>query len=51
MCVFVGGLLVGRAHWSYAQVLLLSVALSTAFLFLLLPLRRRRDTIAPQPIS
>jgi MFS family permease len=45
----VGGLLVGRAHWRYAQVLLLSVALSTAFLFLLLPLRRRGDAYEVRP--
>lgn len=47
----IGGLLVGRAHWSYAQVLLLSVGLSVAFLFLILPLRERKDTPAPQPSS
>lgn len=39
----IGGQLVARAHWSYAQVLLLGAALSAAFLFLLLPLRKRRD--------
>lgn len=38
-----GGLLVGEAHWSYAQAFLLGVGLSVAFLFLLLPMRRQRD--------
>ncbi|WP_224372921.1 MFS transporter [Hyalangium versicolor] len=46
-----GGLLVGKAHWSYAQVFLLGVALSIAFLFLILPLRRQRNSPAPQPTS
>jgi MFS transporter, PAT family, beta-lactamase induction signal transducer AmpG len=45
----IGGLLVGKAHWSYAQAFFLGVALSVAFLFLLLPLRQRKDTPAPQP--
>ena len=45
----IAGLLFGRAHWSYAQVFLLGAALSVAFLFLLLPLRERKDTPAPQP--
>lgn len=46
-----GGLLVGKAHWSYAQAFLLGVALSAAFLFLLLPLRRKEEVPAPQPAS
>jgi MFS transporter, PAT family, beta-lactamase induction signal transducer AmpG len=37
-----GGLLVGEAHWSYAQAFLLGTALSVAFLVLLLPLRGLR---------
>ena len=46
-----GGLLVGKAHWSYAQAFLLGVVLSAAFLFLLLPLRRKEEVPAPQPAS
>jgi len=38
-----GTLLVGEAHWSYAQAFLLGVGLSVAFLFLLLPIRKQRD--------
>jgi MFS transporter, PAT family, beta-lactamase induction signal transducer AmpG len=38
----IGGLLVGAAHWSYAQVFLLGVALSVAFL-VLIPAQRRRE--------
>lgn len=45
----IGGQLVERAHWSYAQVLLLGAALSAAFLFLLLPLRKRRDASETLP--
>jgi MFS family permease len=33
-----GGLLVGQAHWTYAQAFLLAVVLSTLFLLLLRPL-------------
>ncbi|WP_224241549.1 MFS transporter [Hyalangium gracile] len=44
-----GGLLVEKAHWSYAQAFLLGVGLSVAFLFLLLPLRRKADSPTPQP--
>ncbi|MBN1204439.1 MAG: MFS transporter [Myxococcaceae bacterium] len=44
-----GGLLVGQAHWSYAQVFLTGVVLSIAFLFLILPLRQRRDAPASRP--
>jgi MFS family permease len=44
-----GGLLVGEAHWSYAQVFLTGVVLSIAFLFLLLPLRQRRDAPTSRP--
>jgi predicted MFS family arabinose efflux permease len=44
-----GGLLVGEAHWSYAQAFLLGVVLSVAFLFLLLPLRKQRDASEAHP--
>jgi predicted MFS family arabinose efflux permease len=44
-----GGLLVDKAHWSYAQVLLLGAGLSMAFLLLLLPLRQRRDAPDARP--
>ncbi len=44
-----GAQLIEHAHWSYAQVLLLGAALSAAFLFLLLPLRRRRDAPGEPP--
>jgi PAT family beta-lactamase induction signal transducer AmpG len=37
-----GGLLVGKAHWSYDQAFMLGVVLSVAFLLLLLPLRRNQ---------
>lgn len=47
----IAGQLFDRAHWSYAQVFLLGAGLSAAFLFLLLPLRERKDTPAPQPSS
>jgi MFS family permease len=47
----IGGLLVEKAHWSYAQALLLGAALSAAFLILLLPLRPRKKPAAPQPSS
>jgi PAT family beta-lactamase induction signal transducer AmpG len=40
----IGGLLVGAAHWSYAQVFLLGVVLSVAFLALL-PLQRPRPAL------
>ncbi|MFL5343909.1 MAG: MFS transporter [Hyalangium sp.] len=46
-----GGMLVGKAHWSYAQAFLLGVALSVAFLFLIPLLRRRGASPAPQPTS
>lgn len=46
----IGGLLVGEAHWSYAQAFLLGTVLSGAFLFLLLPLRgRKASRPAPGP--
>lgn len=44
-----GGLLVGEAHWSYAQAFLLGVGLSVAFLLLLLPLRKQRDASEAHP--
>jgi PAT family beta-lactamase induction signal transducer AmpG len=47
----IGGLLVGKAHWSYAQAFLLGVVLSVVFLFLIPLLRRRGATPAPQPTS
>jgi len=47
----IAGMLVGRAHWSYAQVFLLGAGLSAAFLLLLLPLRQRKDPSVPQPGS
>ena len=47
----IAGLLFDKAHWSYAQVFILGVGLSVAFLFLLLPLREQKDTPAPQPGS
>jgi MFS transporter, PAT family, beta-lactamase induction signal transducer AmpG len=46
-----GGMLKDLANWSYAQIFLLSVALTVAFLFLLLPLRRKEAVTAPQPAS
>ncbi|SEK36525.1 Predicted arabinose efflux permease, MFS family [Stigmatella aurantiaca] len=46
----IGGLLVGEAHWSYAQAFLLGTVLSVTFLFLLLPLRGlRASRPAPGP--
>jgi len=47
----IGGLLVGKAHWSYAQAFLLGVGLSVAFLFLLLPLRQRQTPSTARPGS
>jgi PAT family beta-lactamase induction signal transducer AmpG len=44
-----GGLLVGEAHWSYAQAFMLGAVLSVAFLFLLLPLRKQRDVSEARP--
>lgn len=43
-----GGVLADDAHWSYAQVFLLSIAMSVAFLALLIPLRKQRASVAPQ---
>ncbi|ADO70136.1 MFS transporter [Stigmatella aurantiaca] len=45
----IGGLLVGAAHWSYAQAFLLGTALSVAFLFLLVPLRGLRQRPRSSP--
>jgi PAT family beta-lactamase induction signal transducer AmpG len=47
----IGGILVGKAHWSYAQAFLLGVGLSVAFLFLIPLLRRRGVAPTPQPTS
>jgi MFS family permease len=45
----IGGVLAKDFGWSYARVFLLGIALSVAFLGLLVPLRQRRAEAAPQP--
>jgi PAT family beta-lactamase induction signal transducer AmpG len=45
----IGGQLMEQAQWSYAQVLLLGVGLSVAFLFLLLPMRKQRGVSDGRP--
>jgi PAT family beta-lactamase induction signal transducer AmpG len=44
-----GGQLMEQAQWSYAQVLLLGVGLSVAFLLLILPLRKQRGVSDGRP--
>lgn len=43
----IGGLLIGVAHWSYAQAFLLGVVLSVAFLALI-PAQRERKALEPR---
>lgn len=44
-----GGFLLTRLHWSYAQLFLLGTVLSVAFIGLLLPVRRTTPQPQPQP--
>ncbi len=47
----IGGVLADDYGWSYARVFLLGIVLSVAFLGLLLPLRKYRTEVAPQPVG
>jgi len=50
-CGPIAGVLLQDAGWSYAGLFALSIALSLAFLVLLVPLRKSRAAVAPQPVG